>query len=276
MFREQQTNFGAIPLNVAVGPNTGPPVVLFHGVCRRWQDYGPLLTTLSSRWQVYAVDHRGHGGSGRANSYLVRDYIADATAIVGSLDQPAIVIGHSLGALTALGVAGAIPQAVRGIVLEDPPSAEFLARLDETAYSTQFRAMRELAGKGPISTIARALADIVLPDGIRLGQRRDAASLRFLARCLADLDPRVLTPLLEKRWLDGFDPVSAAGQVACPALLLVADVVLGGMLPEADADTLTAALGDAYGIDYPGVGHLIHGLRPDLYLQAVVSFLDSF
>lgn len=277
MFREQQASVGATAIQVAIGPKNGPAVVLFHGVCRRWQDFGPLLPTLSSRWQVFAVDHRGHGRSGRADRYLMIDYIADATAFVAGLEQPAILIGHSLGALTALGVAAAIPQAVRGVVLEDPPSSAFLARLDETPYATQFRAYRTLTGGArPTSEVARALAEIVLPDGSRLGERRDSASLRFFACCLADLDPRVLTPILDRRWLGDFDPIAAAAKIACPALLLVADVEQGGMLPAVDAAALATALPDSFRVNGPGMAHSIHGTRPDVFLQTVVNFLDSF
>src|SRR4051795_7372417 len=114
MFQEQQVPVGATSIQVAIGPKNGPALVLFHGVCRRWQDFGSLLPTLSSRWQVFLVDHRGHGQSSRAVRYLVTDYIADAAAFVSRLEQPAILIGHSLGALMALGVAAANPHAVRG------------------------------------------------------------------------------------------------------------------------------------------------------------------
>jgi pimeloyl-ACP methyl ester carboxylesterase len=277
MFREQQVSLGATSIQVAMGPENGPVVVLFHGVCRRWQDFGPLLPTLNSRWQVFAVDHRGHGRSSRADRYLLTDYIADATAFISGLERPAILIGHSLGALTVLGVAAAIPHAVRGVVLEDPPSAAFIARLDEPPYATQFRAYRDLTrSTRPTSEVACALATVVLPDGSRLGERRDAASLRFLASCLGDLDSRVLTPILEKRWLDDFDAIFTAAKVVCPVLLLVADVKQGGMLPVADANDLAAAFPDVFRVDCPGVAHSIHGTRPDLFLQAVVNFLDSF
>lgn len=276
MFQEKRTS-GPTPLHFAVGPKNGPPLVLLHGVCRRWRDFAPLLPVLSARWQVFAVDHRGHGGSARAARYLVSDYIADAVAFLAGLEEPAFIVGHSLGALTALGVTAATPHRVRGIVLEDPPSAAFLAGIDDGPYGVQFRCMRELAGGArPIAEVQRRMAELVLPDGSRLGERRDAAALRFLARCLADLDPQVLTPLIERGWLGEFDPVATAGQVACPALLLVGDSKLGGMLAPAEAAALATALPDCSRVDVPGVGHLIHGLRPEVFTQAVVNFLDSF
>ncbi|MCE9532362.1 MAG: alpha/beta hydrolase [Planctomycetes bacterium] len=276
MFTEQQFYVNGTSLNAAVGPTHGPPIVFLHGVIRRWQDFGNQMPALAARWRVVAVDHRGHGKSSREKRYFVADYIADTLALIRGFDEPAILIGHSLGALTALGVAAEAPEAVRAIVLEDPPSSRFLTNLRSSPYFTQFEAMRNLAGTGrPIAELARTLSEIRLPGGIRLGDRRDPVSLRFLARCLADLDPAVLTPVLEDRWLDGFEILSVAAATRCPALLLVGDTAQGGMLAPPDADDLASALPDSVRMNRPGVGHLIHAIQPDAYLQMVTTFLDS-
>lgn len=276
MFRLQALPVSAGALHFASGPKNGPPLIVLHGVGRRWQDFGAVLPTLASRWQVFAVDHRGHGSSGRADRYLVRDYVADAVDFVAGIEQPPVVIGHSLGALTALGVAAARPDKIAAIVLADPPSPAFLSHIEETSYHRLFIAMRDLAGRSrPTAETARLLADVELLDGTRLGQRRDAASLHFLARGLLDLDPAVMTPVIEKRWLDGFDPIAAARLVACPALLLAGQVALGGMLPADDADALVRAFPDGLRVDFDGVGHHLHATRPDIFLQTVVNFLDA-
>jgi pimeloyl-ACP methyl ester carboxylesterase len=127
--------------------------------------------------------------------------------------------------------------------------------------------------------VARDLAELRLPgpDGttVRLGNLRDASALRFMARCLRDLDPAVLTPPLENRWLDGFDPPALAAAVRCPVLLVVADPARGGMLPPADADPLAAALPDGCRVDLPGVGHLVHWQDPAATTRVVLSFLVS-
>ncbi|OWK39442.1 alpha/beta fold hydrolase [Fimbriiglobus ruber] len=276
MFPERTTtSIGRPRLNVAVGPDNGPPLVLFHGVCRRWQDFGYVVAALSTRWRVSAVDHRGHGRSERAARYLVADYVADAVALLHEIGEPALVVGHSLGALVALGVAAEVPELVRGIVLEDPPSPGFLANLDKTAYGAQFQAIRQLAGNPAVGETARALANVTLPGGVKLGDRRDAAALRFMARCLADLDPAVLDPVLNGHWLDGYDPFDAASRVRCPALLLAADPAQGGMIPPADADTFAARLADCARVDLPDCAHLIHGTRPETFLRLTLGFLDS-
>jgi pimeloyl-ACP methyl ester carboxylesterase len=279
VFREQLLGSGGPLLNVAVGPGPGPPLWLFHGVGRFWRDFAPLIPSLVPGWQVFAADHRGHGLSGRSSQYAVADYVEDAAGLVGR-NGPAVLVGHSLGAVVALGVAGRLPEAVRAVVLLDSPGTGFLSRVDETPYAAMWEGMRRLAGGGSVPIVARELAELRVSgprpgETVRLGDLRDAAALRFMARCLHDLDPDVLTPPLEKRWLDGFDLLTVASAVRCPALLVVADPARGGMLPPADADPLAAALSDCTRIDLPGVGHLVHWQDPAATLRVLLPFLGS-
>lgn len=276
MFESQVKAAGPL-LNVATEAADGrPPLLLWHGVGRCWRDFVPLLPTLITRWSVRAVDHRGHGFSERVSGrYFVPDYVADAAEVLReTADEPTVLYGHSLGALAALGAAAAIPTHARAVVLEDPPSAGFLARVGETDYARTWPAMRALAGSRDVRATAAALAAVRLRDGRTLGDVRNPAALRFLARCLADLDPEVLTPPIEGNWLAGYDLIETARRVSCPVLLLAADPAAGGMLPAADAAALTAAA-DVTRVDFPGRGHLLHGDHPDAVIKVLLPFLES-
>ncbi|MBN9520218.1 alpha/beta hydrolase [bacterium] len=280
MFTEEIVPAAGPRLNVASGPRNGPPLWLVHGLIRRWQDFGPLLPALAARWAVRAIDQRGHGLSDRAASYLVPDYVADTVSLLGLEEAPAVLVGHSLGALVALGAAARLPAAVRAVVMIDPPGRGFLARVNQTAYGPTWAGMRALADHPrPVAEIARALAAIQVPGPagrpVPLGTLRDAASLRFVARCVRDLDPFALTPALDGSWFGGLDPVAEAARVHCPALLVVSDPACGGMLPPADADPLAAALADVTRVDLPGVGHLPHTQDTAATLRVLHAFLDS-
>ncbi|MET7617701.1 alpha/beta hydrolase family protein [Streptomyces sp. NPDC005408] len=73
--------------------------LLIHGIMadhRTWRRAGPALAERGYR--VIAVDLRGHGASGRADSYAPRDYADD---LVETLPAGAeLALGHSLGGLT--------------------------------------------------------------------------------------------------------------------------------------------------------------------------------
>src|SRR5687767_1190671 len=165
---EELISIGDLRLNVAIGPPHGPPLVLLHGVTRRWTDYSPLTSTLVAHYHLHALDFRGHGLSGRGNSYLVVDYLRDAESWIPSLSrslgEPVVVYGHSLGAMVAAGVAATAPEAVRAVILEDPPYETMGLRIRQTPYYRQFMGMRELARRGgSADELARGLADVRVP-----------------------------------------------------------------------------------------------------------------
>lgn len=280
MFAERLIERQGRRLNLAEGPAHGPPLLFLHGVCRGWRDFTPLFPAVLPRWRVLAIDFRGHGNSERTpREYHVADYALDALAVLAQLDEPAVIYGHSLGGLAAIAAAAALPERVRAVILEDPPSAELIKHIKDTSFFAQFSGMQLLAGDpGPVAEVARQLAAIPLPGPagttVRLGELRDAAALRFGARCLKDLDPEVLSPLIAGDWLHHFDVEQVLRSVKCPALLLRGDETRGGMLGRAEATTWASWMSDCTMIDVP-CGHLIHWLATETTVRLMLSFLES-
>jgi pimeloyl-ACP methyl ester carboxylesterase len=278
MFTTSSWDGRPVRLHVAAGPAHGPPLLFLHGVMRSWTDFAPLWPAFTPRWHVHAIDHRGHGQSARGERYLVVDYAADVAAFVRERFTQVALFGHSLGALVAAAVAAELPDRVQGIILEDPPAPSLLADVRATPHFAVWSAMQALAGGArPVSDTARALADVVVPTpagAVRLGDLRDAASLRYIARCLRDVDGAVVTPLLDGRWLEGYDVGALWGGVRCPALLLRGDEVRGGLIGRAEALALVGMMADGTLIDVPGAGHLIHW-QDTAAVRLGLGFLES-
>lgn len=283
MITERMVAVPEVMLNVASGPAHGPPVVLLHGVVRRWTDFAPMLPWLAPRWHVHGVDARGHGLSGRTpKRYAVADYVRDVAALVrDELAEPAVLYGHSMGAMVALGAAAAVPERVLGLVLEDPPFHTMGSRIQETPYDSQFREMQRIVRPGrPLEELRRDLHELPIrfpgrDEPVKLGSLRDAASLRYSARCLMHLDPDVLAPIVAGRWLDGYDWPAAAAKYQGPTLVLQADVAAGGMLTDDDARRYAELAPQAIVHKLTGVGHLIHWTAPDATQRLVLNFLES-
>ncbi len=281
MFTERFIDTGEVRVRLGVGPDDGPPLLFLHGISRVGRDFAPLFPAFWGWWQVLALDQRGHGGSGRCpGRYRVADYVRDAVAVVRAVNEPVVLYGHSLGALTAAGVAAAEPERVRGVVLEDPPGSSFLARLRSSPYFAQFQAVQRLAGQNrPVSELARELAAVPLPQPngttARLGDYRDITALRFAARCLPDLDPAVFDSLLDGSWLDGYDEESVWQAIRCPVLLLRGEPARGGMLPAADAERMTGRIADCFRVEVAGAGHLIHWLATEECVRLTLGFVES-
>jgi pimeloyl-ACP methyl ester carboxylesterase len=269
---------GTPGLHYVEGPVAGPTLVLLHGVTRDWRDWEALLPALTRHWHVAALDHRGHGESERLpGAYRVIDYARDAARFVSTtFPTPVTVLGHSLGAMVALWLAGECALSVARVVLEDPPFHTMGRHIARTPYQAQFLGMREVAKRGgDVEAMTDALADIRIPTpngAARLGDLRDRASLRFSAECLRQVDPDVLTPLAAGEWLDGFDHESFWTRVACPSLLLQGDPAAGGAFTDADATLARDRLSWYRHMRFDGVGHQIHRTRPDEVVAALNEF----
>ncbi len=285
MFETHHFTANGLRLSYVAGPANGPPLVFFHGVTRCWQDLLLLYPALALRHQLFGLDFRGHGGSERApGRYRVTDYVEDAVAFLRSeVPAPAVVYGHSLGGLVACSAAAAAaPERVQAVILEDPPLGGLARRFEETPFQATFSGMRAALAEEPrtVPTLARRLAEVRIPrpghaEPVRLGDVRDGAQLRFGARCLLHLDPEVLDTLLAGGWMEGFDEDGILPRVPCPALLLVADVGLGGILAQEDATRVANLLRDCTRVDLPEVGHQVHWLQPELTLRLVTAYLES-
>lgn len=259
-----------------------PQLAFFHGVLRNADVFAPLVSPLSSRYDLWLLEHRGHGASATAARYLVVDFVADAVRwLRDCVRRPVILYGHSLGAMVAAGAAAECPDLVRGCILEDPPFRTLGPHIGGTNFLSYFSQIADLLQK-PRSTaeLARALAEIriVDPHGgptVRFGDTRDAVSLRFQAASLNQLDPRILTPLVGGQWMQGYDEPSIFARIRCPVLLIQADAAMGGMLVDEDVAEFRRHVPETLHIRLPGVGHMMHWQRTQEITNLTFAFVES-
>ena len=264
---QQLTTSDGVSINMfELKSGGGRDLLMLHGVGRAGRTFSAFAAMLPDQLRVSAIDFRGHGQSCRSdNRYHVKDYVNDAVAALKAIGRPTIVYGHSLGSLVAAAVAAEMPNAVSAVILEDPPSKSYWDKIETTNYHPTFVAMRQWASRTDLSAseIAGQLREVPMkptPDGraVKLGDVRDAVSLRFTSSCVRQLDPNVMKTILEEDWLAGYDVDSILSAIRCPVLLLRGNTALGGMLPNDDADRLATLLHDCTRIDFQAAGHLLH------------------
>lgn len=271
MLTEKQVRAGTLTVNYAEGPPGGSPLVLLHGLSYRWQSWLGVMPHLALRWHLYALDLRGFGRSGRApGAYRVRDYAADVAALLREVIQaPAVLVGHSLGAVVAISVAADAPDLVRAAVLEEPPLGVFTDQpLADTPQYGAYRAMYELSlQRRPLEETAAAIGR-GLP-GV------DAVELRSRAAALLQRDPEALAFMLDGRVREGFDVAAALERIACPVLLVQGDPALGGALTDDRAARACARLRRCTHIALPNAGHFIHHAVPGDFARLVTDYLET-
>jgi pimeloyl-ACP methyl ester carboxylesterase len=99
-----------------------PPLVLLHGLIGSGACWTPVARALESTCDVLMPDARGHGQSSTPpHGYRYDDHASDVMGLIRSLGLAApIVMGHSMGGMTAAVVASRAAAGLRGVVLVDP------------------------------------------------------------------------------------------------------------------------------------------------------------
>ncbi len=103
----------------------GAPIIFLHGMTDSGACWKLLAGSLASRYDVILVDARGHGRSCKPDChYMPVDHAQDVAQLITQLGlAKPLVVGHSMGAMTALALAAQHASLIQAVVLEDPPLA---------------------------------------------------------------------------------------------------------------------------------------------------------
>jgi pimeloyl-ACP methyl ester carboxylesterase len=133
-----------------------PPLVLLHGLTGSGACWTPLARALEHDFDVVMPDARGHGDSGAPrDGYQYDDHAHDVIELIGALGLCApVVLGHSMGGMTAAMVACRAAGTIRGVVLVDPTFLS-LERQREVFDSDVAEQHRRLLGQDRCDVIAQ-------------------------------------------------------------------------------------------------------------------------
>ncbi|HEX2578445.1 MAG TPA: alpha/beta hydrolase [Aquihabitans sp.] len=256
----------------AVEKGTGRPLVLLHGITLRADVWAPQFHQLTDRFRVVAVDLRGHGTSrAGADGYGMGRLAADLATLLEDLDlRDAIVVGHSMGGMTAMQFCADFPELLRervaGLVFLAtrahqvvPPYVDRVAR----ALVVQGQAMvdggRELPSRTTMTNrVVRAA----------FGDRPSAVAVRLVAEMGQAMEPAALLPSLTG--LLDHDARDALRATKTPSLVVVGTRDL--LTPVPSGRHLAHLLPDADFVVLPRAGHQLMQERP----AELAELLDAF
>ena len=97
----------------AIAAGSGPLVLMIHGVGLRAEAWAAQIDALAADHRVLALDMPGHGESPMRGGLSGIAAYTDACA--AALSEPALIVGHSMGAMIALDMAHRHGDRVRGV-----------------------------------------------------------------------------------------------------------------------------------------------------------------
>jgi pimeloyl-ACP methyl ester carboxylesterase len=266
MFSEQLLTVGGQIINFAEGPVSGAPLVVLHGIPNRWQGMLGIMGPLAERWHVLACDMRGHGKSGRAASYRAVDYFPDIAHFVEQkVGAGTVLLGHSGGAMAALGAAALVPRLVRAVVLLDPP----FAQRDMCSWLKSTNDF--LLGVADIILRRRTAEDVLAAFFPGIG----AAQIKWFEETFSCVDLKLIEVLLEGRYFEDLDLGSLLTKVGCPTLMLYGEVERGGLVRESDIAFFLDHSPRAKVVQVTGSGHFLHAEQPKRIVEITEKWLGD-
>jgi len=212
------------------GPADGLPVIALHG----WLDNANSFARLAPQLQglrIVALDLAGHGYSGHrpvGAGYALADYAHDVLRVAEQLGWERFgLLGHSLGAIISVQLAGALPERVSHLALIDGVIPPTLSEQDAAERLGQaLQAQMRLEGK-------RKSVYATLEEGVEARMKGMVAVSREAAELLAQRglmpvpggyswrsDSRLTLPSPIRMNQD--QAMAFVKRIACPACLVVA------------------------------------------------------
>jgi pimeloyl-ACP methyl ester carboxylesterase len=257
------------------GGDASDVVLLLHGggqTRHSWKRTAQRLA--ASGHTAVLLDARGHGDSDwhPAHDYSLDGFVGDLIQYVSTLKYPPVLVGASLGGITALVAAGEHPPLARGLVLVDVVvrvEAKGVARIRDfmNAAPEGFASLEEvadaIAAYNPLRPRPQSL------DGLRKNVRRhddgrwywhwDPAFMRIDDEPQRRIDPDRLRV--------------AASHISIPTLIVrgaQSDVVSDAGL----ADMLEL-IPQAQVVDVKAAGHMVAGDDNDVFADRLEAFLTQ-
>lgn len=238
-----------------------PPLILLHGLMTNglccWTG---LARILENDYDLIMPDARGHGKSSVPNfGYRYEDHANDIAGFIHALKLSApILIGHSMGGMTAAILASRKPNLLRGVIFADPTflTPKMQREVRDSDVADQHRqklsmSLDELVTDGRNRNPNRSLETVVL-----FAQAR-------LQTSMAAFD--VLTPPAP-------DYKMLISEIDIPSLIVFGD---RGVISSADANELHLLNPRLKVEQIVDAGHSIHLDQPERFTAVIDSFIQS-
>lgn len=237
-----------------------PPIVMAHGGTGCNLDWLPVAQALEADYDLIMLDARGHGKSVRATPGEPYNLVADLAGAIDAfgLDRP-IVMGQSLGAVTATGLAARYPEKTCAIILEDPALVEKFEPGWHHVYRQANQDRQKLSSGELLANIRKKTVNWTEEN--RLARVQGAIQV--------DPDLFLFDPLA------GLQSTNVYPYIKCPGLLITSDPEMDVLMTPEEAQEIITMWPQGQWMHIPDAGHVIHCNQFERYMEVVREFLRT-
>ena len=237
-----------------------PSLIFLHGLMTNGACWTPVAHILAEKYDVIMTDARGHGKSSVPDfGYRYEDHADDVVGLINVLGLTSpIVIGHSMGGMTAAVVASRNPRLLGGLILVDPSflSLEVQRQVRDSDVADQHRRLLT-------RTLTELVADAQIKQPHRSLRMIELIALARMQTSMAAFD--VLTP-------PNPEFMQLINTIDIPSLLVIGDAGVVSLALAEELQRLNSKL-QVHIIENAG-----HGLpydQPEKLALVVLDFLTS-
>lgn len=251
-----------------------PPLILLHGVTDNGKCWTPVAEILSERYDVIMPDAYGHGLSARIDEKIPKQSHGDH--LFGLIDtlgiQKPLLMGHSMGAGTAAGMASQYPDLPRAIILEDPPWRD--TKLDVSPEEIAANKRRSQMFSRWTGILQQKSREELISHCRKNNPAWPESELTPWAESKLQFDTSFYTAMRSTN----ATYQDIASKIHCPALLISGDPVLGGIITPEVAENVCRIWRNSNRsrwVRIEGAGHSIRREQFETFRNVLCEFLDE-
>ncbi|PBC36792.1 alpha/beta hydrolase [Rhodococcus sp. ACS1] len=270
------------------GPTDAPMTIVFlHGHCLSAESWILVRDELMRQYtdaRIVSYDHRGHGDSdvAPAATYTLEQLGRDLHAVLDAIapTDPVVLVGHSMGGMTALTYARRYPHEIGTRIVGIGLIATAASGLADAGFGRLLRApvlswVQEAVRRAPTSMeqVKRLGCKVFAPviRGAEFGDRKVSTHVLELAIAMHDETPIVTMT----SFLDSFTTYDESETL--PALSAIPTLVLCGsadlMTPPTHSVAIAAQVEDADFVCVDGAGHSVILEQPTAVADAIARLV---
>jgi len=267
-----------------------PQLLLAHGTGFGGPIWMNVAQSLSSHFNVYAFDRRGHGLSSKPeDAYHFQDFTEDLITIIDCLElQHAYGVGHSAGATDLLLAAPQSPKAFRRIFAMEPTTMDPMQyQLNEPLQHAYSQANANMQRRREVFPSHEEVLDRYRTRPAFLAWEPELLEIyvRYGFEKCSDGSVKLLcTPFIESRMNQHItaamgsyytgdhrgNPFEALNKIECRTCIASAEY--SGNVYKGMARTALRLIPNAEPLYFKGVGHCVAQEKPDEVVAALLDF----